>query len=135
VTQVPWKRGRCVAWDATCPDTFAKSHLSASSTGAGSAAATAEDKKKQKYADIMTGVDFQPFAIETTGVWGESALALVKDIGHRTSAVTHDTRSTMFLRQRISTAVQRGNAFCVLGTLVNQNTDSQHAELTYSRLS
>jgi len=132
VTQVPWKRGRCLAWDATCPDTFARCHLSTSSTGAGSAAAMAEDKKKHKYADIMSGVDFHPFAIETTGVWGESALALVMDIGHRTSAVTHDTRSTMFLRQRISTAVQRGNAFCVLGTLMSQNMDSQHVELTYS---
>ncbi len=132
VTQVPWKRGRCLAWDATCPDTFARCHLSTSSTGAGSAAVMAEDKKKHKYADIMSGVDFHPFAIETSGVWGESALALVMDIGHRTSAVTHDTRSTMFLRQRISTAVQRGNAFCVLGTLMSQNMDSQHVELTNS---
>jgi len=80
----------------------------------------------------MSGVDFHPFAIETSGVWGESALALVMDIGHHTSAVTHDTRSTMFLRQRIYTAAQRGNAFCVLGTLISQNMDSQHVEITYS---
>jgi len=42
VTQVPWSRGRCLAWDATWPDTFAVSHVLASSTRAGSAAATAE---------------------------------------------------------------------------------------------
>ena len=36
VTQVPWSRGRCLAWDATCPDTFAVSHVQASSTRAGS---------------------------------------------------------------------------------------------------
>src|SRR5258706_130602 len=53
VTQVPWKRGRCLAWDATCPDTFAPSHVAASSTQAGSAAATAEQKKTQKYSDII----------------------------------------------------------------------------------
>ena len=57
VTQVPWSRGRCLAWDATCPDTFAESHVLASSTRAGSAAATAEAMKSQKYADITAGVD------------------------------------------------------------------------------
>lgn len=121
VTQVPWKLGRCIAWDATCPDTFAKSHVSASSTGAGSAAASAESAKLQKYTDIISGVDFVPFAIETSGVWGEEASSLVNDIGRRISAVTHDRRSTIFLRQRISIAVQRGNAFCVLGTFPRGN--------------
>jgi len=58
VTQVPWSRGRCLAWDVTCPDTFAVSHVLASSTRAGSAAATAEVMKSQKYADNTTGVDF-----------------------------------------------------------------------------
>jgi len=116
VTQVPWKRGRCLAWDATCPNTFAVSHVSDSSMTAGSAAAKAESNKIQKYGDIITGVDFVPFAIETSGVWGEEALNLVAEIGRRISDVTHDPRSTSFLRQRISVAVQRGNAFCVLGT-------------------
>jgi len=73
----------------------------------------------------MTGVDFLPFAIETSGVWGDAAMSLVKDIGHRIASVTHDQRSTKFLRQRISTAVQRGNAFCVLGTFPRlTDTDS-----------
>ena len=31
VTLVPWKKGRCLAWDATCPDTFALSHVHSSS--------------------------------------------------------------------------------------------------------
>jgi len=51
VTQVPWSRGRCLAWDANCRDTFAVSHVLASSrtTRAGSEAATAEAMKSQKY--------------------------------------------------------------------------------------
>ena len=48
ITTVPWQRGRCLAWDATCPDTFAPSHLQASSIVAGAAAAEAETKKKKK---------------------------------------------------------------------------------------
>ena len=121
VTQVPWKRGRCLAWDATCPDTFAQSYVQASSNQAGSAAAAAEEKKIRKYSDIVSGVDFSPVAIETSGVWGERALELVTEIGRRIAAVTHEPRSTTFLRQRLSVAVQRGNAMCVLGTFANSS--------------
>jgi len=124
VTQIPWKRGRCLAWDATCPNTFATSHVTASSAIAGSAAATAESKKMLKYRDIIAGVDFVPFAVETTGVWGEEALKLVNEIGRRISSVNCDPRATSFLRQRISAAVQRGNAFCVLGTFPTMLTDA-----------
>ena len=113
VTLVPWKKGRCLAWDATCPDTFALSHVHSSSTQAGSAA---ERKKQQKYADVITGIDFVPVAIETSGVWGEQALELVTELGRRIAAVTFEPRSTTFLRQRLSVAVQRGNASCILGT-------------------
>ena len=96
--------------------TFAQSHIQTSSTQAGSAAATAEAKKVRKYASIIGGVDFVPFAVETSGVWGESARELVSEIGRRITAVSKDVRSTSFLRQRISVAVQRGNTACVLGT-------------------
>jgi len=65
VTQIPWKRGRCLAWDATCPNTFAQSYLHATSRHAGAAAAEAELKKQEKYSDLCSGVDFVPFAIET----------------------------------------------------------------------
>ena len=99
------------------------SHVQASSTQAGLAAAAAEAKKTQKYADIISGVDFVPVAIETSGVWGEQATELVKEIGRRIAASTHEPRSTTFLRQRLSVAVQRGNAYCVLGTLPTQYTD------------
>jgi len=130
VTQVPWKRGRCLAWDATCPDTFAMSHVSASSTEAGSAAASAEINKTQKYRDIIAGVDFVPVAIETSGVWGSEGLDLIKDIGRRITTVSHDPRSTTFLRQRISMAVQRGNAFCVLGTFTAARSDNESVQLS-----
>ena len=122
VTQVPWSRGRCLAWDATCPDTFAESHVQTSSARAGSAAAAAEASKSQKYADITTGVDFVPVAIETSGTWGEQAIDLVREIGRRIAAVEHEPRSTVFLRQRISVAIQRGNASCIMGTF--RGTDS-----------
>ena len=61
-------------------------------------------KKQQKYEDLNAGIDFVPFAIETSGVWGEQAMELVTKIGRRIAEVNHDPRSTSFLRQRISVA-------------------------------
>ena len=54
VTLVPWAQGRCLLWDATCPDTLAPSHISNSSTEAGSAGKAAESKKVAKYATLAT---------------------------------------------------------------------------------
>jgi len=127
VTQIPWKRGRCLAWDATCPNTFAQSYLHATSRHAGAAAAEAELKKQEKYSDLCSGVDFVPFAIKTSGVWGDQAMHLITELGRRTAEVTHDPRSTAFLRQRISVAVQRGNAVCINSSLLtNSLSISEH---------
>ena len=52
------------------PDTFANSHIQMSSVSAGSAAKTAEDKKRAKYSDLTAGIDFVSIAIESTGAWG-----------------------------------------------------------------
>ena len=110
-----------MAWDATCPNTYALSYVQATSRQAGSAAAGAEQKKVIKYGDMSSAVDFVPVAIETSGVWGEEALNIVTEIGRRIAELTHDPRSTVFLRQRISVAVQRGNAACVNGTFGGQS--------------
>jgi len=121
VRLVPWKRERCLVWDATCPDTYAQSAIHESSVQDGSAALKAELKKSRKYADIISGVDFISFAIETSGVWGVQTLELVSEFGRRLTSTTHEPCSTTFLRQRISVAVMRGNAQCVLGTLQSSN--------------
>jgi hypothetical protein len=63
VTQIPWRRGRCLAWNAVCPDTFAACHVTACSNNASSAAANAEIRKCHKYQDIISGIDFAPVAI------------------------------------------------------------------------
>jgi len=85
---------------------------------AGSAAAIAEAMKSQTYADVTTDVDFFPIAIETSGTWGEHA-GLSPRYGDRPptgNCDPHEPRSTEFLRQRLSVAVQRGNVFWITGT-------------------
>ena len=114
VTRIPWRRGRCLAWKSTCQDTLTSCHVTAGSNKDGSAAATSETKKCQKYTDFFSGVDFVPVALESSGVWRKQALDLVKEIGRRIAAITYDQRSASYLRQRLSIAIQRGNAYCVL---------------------
>ena len=42
---------------------------------------------------------------------------MIKAIGKKIMEVTGEKRSTAFLFQRLSIAVQRGNASCVIGTV------------------
>ena len=51
------------------------------------------------------------------GSWGHEGMKLIKSIGEKVIEVTGEKRSTSFLFQSISMAIQRGNASCVLGTV------------------
>ena len=105
-----------MSWDVTVPDTLAPSHVQASAGRAGVVAEQSEATKIAKYATIATAHTFIPLAFETLGVWGEQARKFISELGRRISEVTKDTRETEFLRQRISVAIQRGNAMACLGT-------------------
>ena len=119
ITMVPWKNGNLLVWDATCSDTYAPSHLAQSTMVAGAVASQAEDRKKVKYSylDGHPGICFTPIAYETSGVVGPLSQIFLKELGHRLSATTGDTKSYSYLLQRLSVAVQRGNAASILGTL------------------
>ena len=58
-----------------------------------------------------------PIAVETCGAWGSEGLNLIKEIGKRICEVTGEKMSTFYLFQNISMAIQRENAFCVIGTV------------------
>ena len=68
-------------WDATCLDTYAPSHLSAAAREAGAVAAQAEQLKNAKYAHLASSHHFVAFAMETSGVMGQTALGLLCDLG------------------------------------------------------
>ena len=104
-----------LVWDATCPDTYAPSHVSAAAREA--VAAKAEHLKSVEYAALKVSHHFAPFAVKTSGVLGPAALSLVWDIGQRLRKATGEERSKEYLLQRIAIAVQRGNAAAVLGTV------------------
>lgn len=124
MTLIPWKYGKPAVWDFTCLDTMCSSHIHNTCKTVGSAALSGESNKNKKYQNLQNNYLFYPLAIETFGVWGTYALKFIKSIGKRMSAVNKDARSTAFLIQKISMAVQRGNAASVLGNLAVHNSKS-----------
>ena len=121
VSYIPWSRGKCLSWDATTPDTLAASHVQSTSVVAGAAAEHASNQKVHKYQSLQPTYHFVPVAIETLGPFNKAGLAFVNDLGRRITAVTGDPRETTFLKQRLSLAVQRGNAVSCRGSLPQTN--------------
>ena len=67
----------------------------------------AEKLKRDKYSELATTNDFVPIAVETLGAWAADALTLTAELGRRIAALTGESRSTSFLRQRLDIAIQR----------------------------
>ena len=82
----------------------------------GAAATRAEERKREKYASLAERYQFEPLAIETTGVFGPTSLSFVRGLGRRISTITGDKREIRWLLERLSLAVVRGNAASVLAT-------------------
>ena len=113
-----------MVWDVTIADTVAPSHLSSTSSQAGSAASHAAEQKLQKYASLAATHLVIPVSLETFGAWNIESLDFIRELGRRASQATGDQRETAFLLQRISVAVQRGNAAAVRGSLPATTMDS-----------
>jgi hypothetical protein len=124
-----WKNGRCLAWNFTCPDTQAPSHLNTAINGPGVVACETKEKKRAKYASLMLTF-FVPIAEETFGALGDGSDELMHDLARRISEVTGERRATEFLLQRLSVVIQRGNAASVLGT-VDSTTVTQNLDVVY----
>ena len=67
---------------------------------------------------------FVPLAFETLGAWGVQCQRFVSELGRSITIITGDTRETSYLWQRLSIAVQRGNAIACRGPcLMNWTID------------
>jgi len=122
---IPCANGTRVTWDATTPYTLAGSHLAATAITAGAAAASAAILKHRKYEELSRIHVFVPVAVETLGAWDQEGLDWVIEIGRRITKATGDGRETFYLLQRISVAVQKGNAASIRGTLPRQDLEEE----------
>ena len=109
----PYARGRSLVWDATCTDTFSPSNMIRSSIQARAAANESECRKRSKYASLTDRFDFQPITVETSGVFSESTLIFLQNLGSRISSAKGDVRERTWLTHLISMAVVRGNAISI----------------------
>ena len=116
MTVFPYKHGKPLVWDATCSDTFAASSIAHTALQPAYAANVAEINKQQKYINLSDRYIFQAVAVETTGVFGNSTRTFLKELGRRMTSETGDSREGAWLRQRLSLAVVRGNAHCIIAS-------------------
>ena len=117
VTLVPWKNGKSLIWDATCSDTLAQSYRAAATSGTGAVAAGAETRKLTKYDSLAPSHTILPVAIESLGVIGPISMAFFKDLSRRMRQRSGEVKAHQYLLQRLSVAVQRGNAISVLSSV------------------
>ena len=116
MTVIPFKNGKSLVWDSTCSDTFAATHVQHTALQPGYAANLAEANKRQKYINLTDRYFFEPIAVETMGVLGNSTRIFLKELGRRMASETGDLREGAWLRQRISFAVARGNTACIIAS-------------------
>jgi predicted N-acyltransferase len=78
---------------------------------------TAEMAYKRKHSSIISSnYVFKGLAFETLGPWCKEAIDFTNVIGNRLIAKSGDSKSKKFLFERISLAIQRGNAASIRGT-------------------
>jgi len=107
---VPWKSGKLLVWDATCPDTVAPSYIAVATSGAGAVAAQAEERKCSKYCHLDASHIFVPVAIETLGAFGSRSTEFLRELVHHLRLATRESKAAAYLCQRLSVAIHRGNA-------------------------
>ena len=101
--------------------TLAPSYRAHATQESGKVAASAEERKCEKYQGFPPGHFFTPVAIETLGAIGLKSMVFLRDLGRRIRTVTDEPKSTDYLLQRISVAVQPWKQYCGAG---------QHGRLT-----
>ena len=102
----PWSAGRPLVWDATCPDMFVASYRIQEH------GKLLNWQRREKTRSISTlAQHLHPIAIEISGAIGPRSRVFLKELGRRLRCETGEAISTS---QKLSVAVQRGNAAVIL---------------------
>ena len=123
VSVFAFSHGKPLCWDATCVNTYCESAVNGSAVEAGHAASKAESNKRNKYSNLEDRYRFEPIAIETSGAFGSSTRNIVNEIGKRITEKTGEKRESMWLKQRLNIAIQRGNALTIISSAKHLSGD------------
>ena len=124
ITLFPFSQGKALCWDATCVNTYAEYAVNNTAVDAGHAASKAESNKRAKYPELVRRYRFEPVAIETSGVFGPTSKNIIYEIGKRITEKSGDKRETLWLKQRLSIAIQRGNASTIISSAKHLTQES-----------
>ena len=121
-TELPLYHGK--VWDITCRHPLSTYYIDTATRRSAAVAERTECEKRAKYSSLGARYLFQPVAVETAGAMGPETLNFVKDLklGRQISPTTGEPRSTEYLIQRLSVAIQRGNAISFAGTMELDHT-------------
>ena len=121
VTPTPWSRAKPLAWAITVTDTYAASHIQATSTSSGAIADKSAKKKTTKYCNLTASHLFIPIAIETSSIWCSKSAQFIEELGKWITAITNEPLKTTYLFQSLSVTLQRGNAFTFHNTILESS--------------
>jgi hypothetical protein len=119
MTLVPWIKDQPLVWDVTIVDTLADSYVLKTSEVSGFAADMACKRKHSKYSSIISSNYiriFKGLVFETLDPWCKETINFINVIRNRLIAESGDSKSEKFLFERISHAIQHGNAASIRGT-------------------
>ena len=122
IVVVPWRSRKLLICNMTCQEAFAPSYSAHTTREAGAVAVLAEERKVAKYVNLTPEHRFFPIAVETMGVLGLRTKVLLRDLRHWVTQTTREEAATIYLVQRQSVAVQRGNCASVMGTTGQLNS-------------
>jgi hypothetical protein len=115
-------------WDVSIVDTLADSYVLKTSEVSGFPAEMASKRKHSKYSSIISSIYiFKGLAFETLGPWCKEDIDFINviAIGNRLIAESGNSKSKKFLFERISLAIQRGNAASIRGTFPDSALSSE----------
>ncbi|ESO09513.1 hypothetical protein HELRODRAFT_168505 [Helobdella robusta] len=98
-TLIPWRAGRCLAWDVTVPGTFAERYVQLTS---------------KEYDGALPSMEFLPICIEVLGPMDRNTSGFFNRICKNISIRSGDSREYFFAMNNISCILQRFLRVCVL---------------------
>ena len=122
ITYTAWEKGRALVWDATCADSLAPSNMTGRSKQPGMASEKAAARKHTKYSKIKSSYHFVAFAVETLGPWADETIKFINKVGANLKRITGEPKSKHYLIQRISLAIQHGNALSIISGIPKSAT-------------